>query len=334
MNIFLTLDYELFLGDVAGTPENCLIRPMNALCNSLDKYNIKFIIFVDAAYLLRMFQLKEIYHQIKKDYELVVNHLKQLRTHGHDIQLHFHPQWLYSNWNEEENRWQLVLDHYKLSDMEKEFAFNSFGEAKDLLDNTIEKITYAFRAGGYSLETFTDYIELFKKNGICIDSSVSRGAIEKSKYQEYDYRNIPKEIIYQFDNSIKEESQTGGFKELSISSCTWNPVYYFTVIRPKLLFYYPQIIFKDGQSIISKIKYNHLNKLNKLFQKKIFQASIDGVMSTVIDDVYEYAVNKGQKNLVFIGHPKNLSDQSIRNLEYFVKEKFNKVTFATTQILL
>lgn len=334
MNIFITLDYELFLGDITGTPKNCLIRPMNALCSSLDKYNIKFIIFVDAAYLLRMYQLKETHHQVQKDYDLVVNHLKQLKTQGHDIQLHFHPQWLYSSWNEKENRWHLDLDHYKLSDMNKDFAFKSFGEAKALLDNIIEEKTYAFRAGGYSLETFTDYMELFNLNEIMIDSSVYRGARMKSKYQIYDYRNIPKEIIYQFDNTIKEESQAGGFKELSISSCTWDPVYYFSIIRPKIFNYHPQIIYKDGKSNISNIKYNRFNKLNKLFQKKIFQASIDAAMSNVIDVVYKYAVNKGQKNFVIIGHPKNFSDQSIRNLEYFVKEKFNKDSFVTTRTLL
>ena len=333
MNIFITLDYELFLGDVTGTPKNCLIRPMDALCNSLEKYKIKFIIFVDAAYLLRMFQLKEMYLQVKRDYMLVTNHVKHLSLLGHDIQLHFHPQWLYSSWAEEENIWQLDLDHYKLSDMNKDFAFNSFREAKSLLDNIIEKKTYAFRAGGYSLETFADYIELLKINDICIDSSLSRGANIKSKQQEYDYRDIPEEIIYHFDNNIKEESQTGGFKELSISSCTWNPFFYFFVIRPKLLNYHPQIIFKDGKGIISINEHNRYKKISKLFQMKIFQACIDGAMSNVIDDVYQYALKKKQENIVFIGHPKNFSDQSIRNLANFVNERYDKNRFATTQNL-
>ncbi len=31
MNVYFTLDYELFLGEKTGTPENCLIRPMDEL---------------------------------------------------------------------------------------------------------------------------------------------------------------------------------------------------------------------------------------------------------------------------------------------------------------
>jgi len=334
MNIFITLDYELFLGDVTGTPENCLIRPMDTLCNSLDKYNIKFIIFVDAVYLLRMFQLKEEHQQVKNDYELVVNHLKQLNAQGHDIQLHFHPQWLYSSWDKKEGRWFLDFDHYKLSDMDKNFAFKSFAEAKDLLDTTIGKKTYAFRAGGYSLETFSNYIELFKKNDIYIDSSVCRLANQKSKYQEYDYRNIPDKIIYKFNDSIKNEHQEGKFLELSISSCKWNPIYYFLVLRPYMMKYRPKIIFKDGVSIVLKENNKYFKKVKKLFQAKIFQDSIDGPMSNMLNIVYQNTIDQKQDNLVFIGHPKNFSDQSIHNLELFIKNTINKVNYATTKNLL
>lgn len=52
MNVFFTIDYELFLGGNTGTVRNCLIRPLNALTELLDKYQIKLTLFVDAAYLL------------------------------------------------------------------------------------------------------------------------------------------------------------------------------------------------------------------------------------------------------------------------------------------
>ena len=86
MNIFITLDYELFLGIETGTPENCLVRPMEELCKVADKHSFKYVIFVDAAYLLRMKQLKDNHPQLEKDYQLVSNHVRILAGQGHDIQ--------------------------------------------------------------------------------------------------------------------------------------------------------------------------------------------------------------------------------------------------------
>lgn len=56
MNLFFTLDYELHMGEETGTPMECLIQPMNALCDTVEKYGVRFVIFVDAAYLLRLFE--------------------------------------------------------------------------------------------------------------------------------------------------------------------------------------------------------------------------------------------------------------------------------------
>ena len=56
MNCFITLDYELFLGEKTGTVDGCLVKPMDALLRVLDKYGIKANVMVDAAYLLRMKQ--------------------------------------------------------------------------------------------------------------------------------------------------------------------------------------------------------------------------------------------------------------------------------------
>lgn len=334
MNIFITLDYELFLGDNTGTPENCLIHPMNALCSVIEKHNVKLIIFVDAAYLLRMFQLKDKYIQVKNDFALVCNHIKKLKLEGHDIQFHFHPQWMYSNWNDKDNKWTLDFAYYKLSDMDTDFAFHSFAEAKKLLDSIIDEKTYAFRAGGYSLETFTDYINLFELNGIIIDSSVYRGVKVKSKFQEYDYRSMPKKTIYKFKNNFKVEDKRGRFQELSIYSCKWNPIYFYSFIRPKLFDYYPEKIYKDGVGVSVKKNISFLQKVRKIFKLKIFQASIDGRNSNIIDLVYKNACSNSIKDLVFIGHPKNFSDKSIRNLVDFIKRTENNNNYLTTKDLL
>ena len=76
MNGYITLDYELCMG-ISGTPEKCLFEPMGHLTAMLDKYGIKTNLFVDTAYLLQLNKLKESFPQLKKDYDAVVNHIRQ-----------------------------------------------------------------------------------------------------------------------------------------------------------------------------------------------------------------------------------------------------------------
>ena len=156
MNIIITLDYELFLNDITGTVNNCLIKPMQEIQKICEKHDFKLTIFVDAAYLYRLTELKKDYPALEEDYKNTVDNIKWLAKLGHDIQLHIHPQWYYSNYNGKE--WILDWDHYKLSDMPRDYAFEVFGKSKELLDSIIEYKTTLFRAGGYSIQDFDTII--------------------------------------------------------------------------------------------------------------------------------------------------------------------------------
>ena len=100
MNVFITIDYELFMGKISGSVEKCLITPMDNFTGMLDNYGIKTTVFVDAAYLLRMKQLRNENENLRRDFELVSSHIKQMILQGHDIQMHFHRHWLYSEYND------------------------------------------------------------------------------------------------------------------------------------------------------------------------------------------------------------------------------------------
>lgn len=73
--------------------------------------------------------------------------------------MHFHPQWLYSEYND--GMWKMDFDHYKLSDMSTDFLTLTFSNAKLLLESIIEKVI-AFRAGGYSLSAFWNYKNVYR----------------------------------------------------------------------------------------------------------------------------------------------------------------------------
>lgn len=319
MKVLITLDYELFMGQKTGSVENCLLSPMNSFISMLDRYGVKATVFVDAAYLLRLNELKDKYHNLKSDFELISSHLRCLEQDGHDVQLHFHPQWIYSDYDSKQ--WIMDFEHYKLSDLPESVLIKSFCTAKLLLEEIIGKKVIAFRAGGYSLPTYSGYIDLFKSNGIKIDSSVLRGARVDSKYQKYDYRNIPNDSIYNFSNSLFIEDNKGQFCECSISTVAYQGFAYWVLKRKLSSNYHPTIEYGDGYGIgISGSRLNRLVKrIKMLFQNKIVSASIDGFMSHMLLDIY--SIHKKQTScngFVIIGHPKNFSNVSIRNVEEFI----------------
>jgi peptidoglycan/xylan/chitin deacetylase (PgdA/CDA1 family) len=297
---------------------------MNNLTNVLDKYKIKTTLFVDAAYLLRLNELSDDYKELNDDFNKVKEHILLLHKEGHDIQLHFHPQWIYSVYSD--RKWELDFNHYKLSDMDNEFAFEKFEEARVLLERIIDKKIIVFRAGGYSIDTLNNYIELFKKNGIKIDSSVARGSYLRSNYHSYDYRKIPQMDIYHFSTKITREDQNGEFTEFSISTKYYFGFFY--LIRKffyKIKYHYKN--YGDGDGV------GYLYTFGKLMTqiKKIFiinlNASFDGLMVFFLPEIFKKKRKNGE--LVIISHPKGLSNISIDYFEKFIRQHIADSKFLT-----
>lgn len=332
MNLYLTLDYELFLGENSGTPENCLINPMNELCRVAEKHNCKFVIYVDAAYLYRMQQLCSIYPDVQKQFTLVCNHVRSLAEKGHDVQLHFHPQWLYSDWDDMHGQWVIDRNHYKLSDLTLSEARSSLSYSKNLLDDIIGYKTTAFRAGGFCLDPFAPYAGIFKELGLVIDSSVARGLAISSPIHNFDYRVVPKEQIYRFEKSVKEKDDLGDFVEMSISSATWSFLKYYLKIRPIRSNFHPTRIYKDGNGIVDS-QPSLASKLHNFFSSKHIIMSFDWEWSNLLPLFVNYARKNGQNDIILLGHPKNASDQSIKNLDRFLSNA-KDIEIRTTVSLL
>lgn len=323
MNYYITLDYELFLSSQTGTVENCLLKPTAALLGLLDKYGIKVTFFVDAAYLLRLEQLKDANPALKESYGQVCNHIRNLSEAGHSIQLHFHPQWLYSDYKD--GVWVMDMAHYKLADMSDEEINRYIPQAVQLLHSLSEKPVIAFRAGGYSVMDFSRYTPLFKKLGIRIDTSVLRNKYCHSKYQNYDYTNVPLKSKYSFSDSLITECLGGEFNEYPISTAKLNGFAstlrtYLTIKRTTLS---ERKKWGDGKSVgmdnIGKAD-RHLAHLRMLTCPNVSPASIDSGAINLDKVVKSSAKRIVGENVVIIGHPKNLNPLSLKNLESFINK--------------
>ena len=317
MDIIFTLDYELFLNDITGTVNNCLVKPMQEIQKICEKHNFRLTIFVDAAYLYRLTQLKSDYSSLEEDYQTTVDNIKWLVSHGHDIQLHIHPQWYYSNYDGKE--WILDWDHYKLSDMPRDYAFEVFGKSKDLLDSIIGYKTTLFRAGGFSIQDF-DYAACFKQYGIIGDSSVLPGSMVRHKTHSYDYRKSLR-CVYKFTENIDVEQQDGAFWEFPISlSKSVNIIKYLSIKRHWMA--KTEKNWGDGgnkpcTSLAAKIK----ALVGSFRFVKHTHGSIDYQSYFWLRDAYQNSKKHKYDCLTVLGHPKNLSSSSLTYLEDFVAER-------------
>lgn len=318
MTAYLTLDYELFMG-ISGTPEKCLIEPMDYLTAMLNKYNVKLNVFVDAAYLIRLRELKGTYEQLQKDYDLVLNQIKRLDNEGHAIQLHLHPQWLFSDFNG--SNWIIDTKHYKLSDLQLDKQKRLISDSTCLLNSIVKRKVSAFRGGGYCVDSFPDLYTTFLDNGIDIDTSVLRGEQSRVIYKKYDYSKIPLMSSYPISGDVTKLDLKGKIKEYPISTIVvpaWK--YLLNKRANKSSPEFSSTKWGDGEGM--GYKGNRLGILMKkaemFFGKKCIRASIDGYGAD-LEKVFLYCKSnyKGD-DFVIIGHPKLITPLSIHNLEVFI----------------
>lgn len=327
MNIFLTLDYELFMGEKTGTVQNCLITPMKRLSVVSKILDVRFTIFADAAYLYRCNELKHCDPRLMEDFEEASSNLRSLSEEGHDIQLHIHPQWYYSTY--EDGQWVMDFKHYKLSDMEETDMIRLFTESKKLLEEIIGKEIKAFRAGGYSLQSLSKHCEVFRLIGIKLDSSVASGQVNKSLFQNYDYSHI-RGGLYRFDNNVSAPTEKGDLLELAISNIRLSYLHYLLYRLYTKYIYNVGCIFGDGKPV-PKVK----DKIRlSLLDTITLNASMDYILAPLLIKSYKEAKRREESNFVVIGHPKNLSDKSIEELALFIKKVKKETSFRTVSEIL
>lgn len=324
MNIYLTLDYELFMGVNSGSVQNCLITPTNKLIEMMDKYKIKATFFVDGCYLLRLKELKDKYEKLNQDWKNITDQLSRLSSEGHDIELHIHPQWYDAKYVK--GKWVTNRKYYKLSDFSKTDAAIIFKESKSVLYNITGIEPVAFRAGGYSIQS-ADYVSLFRSNNIKIDSSVLRNKkTKKTDLQFYNYSELPSKNIYRFSDNIINEKQDGEFIEASISTLRISFLKYIIFVFVKSFYLLQRNIYYktwgDGIGSIGvtkggkRISLKH--RIHYLFSSHVKSLTIDNFNAYFLINNYKYFKKTGKDDQLIIGHPKALSPYSISVLENFI----------------
>ena len=326
MNIFITLDYELFFGEQTGSVDRCMIKPTEALLKIVDPYKIKITLFVDSGYLLALEKQKNIFPKLKEDYEKVVKQLKYLSKNGHRIELHIHPHWEDSFYNGE--KWVFNTKRYKLSDFSELEILDIVTRYTKVLKKITGNPPIVFRAGGWSAQPFEPIQKALIANNIFIDSTVFPKGSHVSCHQFYDFKKVPKFVTkYQFSNEFTDINKEGYFTEIPISSYKVKPWFFWVFALKKIFKTKKHLAYGNG----SAIKMPKKEMFRLLLTPSYSVVSIDGFKASLINNAFKlYKKHTSiNDNFVLIGHPKAFTEYSLQKTKFFIEQTHNNHNFVT-----
>jgi hypothetical protein len=338
LKIFLTFDHELPLGRLNTTFEKAIFEPTYNVLQLAESLDVRVVLFTDVLCALRFKKWDN-----EGYYKPYINQLKSAVKKGHDIQLHLHPHWLTSNY---ENGVVTPSDDFKLADFaNKQYPNNIPGIIKTgiaFLNEVCSEASgdykcIAFRAGGYCLAPETDKIFTgLYENGIRYDSSICKGYYFKSAISEVNYNNAPSVANWFIgtDGNYNKVS-TGGIFEIPIAG------------KPKNLFEVPtKFKMKKYQNRGPENRGTQIHEDKPSgFVYKVRQALASRMLTfdnytysvSYLMEVLNYHVQKYSDSetimLSAIAHPKSMGDYSLQLMKNFIeqtREKYGeKVQFYT-----
>jgi hypothetical protein len=318
--VLLTFDYEIFLGKISGTAEKCMIQPTKTLLALLEKHKVKnAIFFVDVTYLCKLKNLAHTNTKIQADYKNICDQILHMLKSGHYVFPHLHPHWIDAKYNGSTNMWDLSeVAKYRFNSLEEKDKEKMFDEGILFLKELILPVfpdykIDSFRAGGLSIQPFTDFKPYFAKYGIKNDFSVLPKMYEigsvHSRY--FDFRNTSHLNYYKFNENIETVDFRGDFTEFSISRIHTNSL---EKILNKTILKINSVLLDDrtpGDGVGTQ------------FDETVEKSDSDfEVVSLEWSNFYKtrkYLKKLDRDNyLHFLSHPKMLSPKNFEALDFFL----------------
>ncbi|EKB51331.1 hypothetical protein [Cecembia lonarensis] len=338
MNLILTFDYELF-GNGSGDIFKHVILPTDKILSICDTYGIKTTIFFEV---VEYWSLKEEWDKgndmgySKNPIEAMESQLQTAFRNGHDIQLHFHPQWLGAKFIND--KWDLNLKNWRLSDFSETDGLDQFGLIKkgvETLQDIIKPLNPDYkpsiiRAGGYNIMPSFKIAQAMLENGIIVDSSVYPGGVENGEYSKYDYSEVPNDLDYWFTNeeNVTQRTTSGTILEIPIFALPITRWKKYNKVRIKSILVNKKSALESIQAKTSKTSL--VEKVKYWFQKEsitwdfcLFDIKAHKHFIKYID----HHLKGKRKTFVLVGHPKNFTDEV--EFEKFIKLSLKNFGFLT-----
>lgn len=318
LKLILTADYEVF-GNGSGCVRKCMVEPTTRMLNICDKYGTKLTLFVDVCeyWAFKKKAERDLLSKVDFSHVMIENQLKDVIKRGHDVQLHFHPQWLDAKYEGAE--WILNNNYWRLPSVESHPDWDLiklFKEGKDTLESIIKPIKpdYSckiFRAGAWCIQDEERVLNAMREHNFIIDSTVAPNIRIDDGLSFYDFNNTPDKPSWRIQEKVTEEREGGSITETPIYTALvpWYYILYFKILKVlKNIPFKPYKCINDSGSNSRKIAFKDLFKS----QYKMFNFC-DATTFQELKYFTKRADKKysGHPNvpIVMIGHPKTFGNE-------------------------
>ena len=334
INLFLTFDYELPLGGWTVSPEAALIEPTRQILALCEKLQVRAVFFVDVLSLIRFRELENDSFE-----QSVRQQLTEIVKQGHDIQLHLHPHWFTSCF---ENGIYKPSKNFRLADFNETEITGMVVQGIDYLTEVAKQVDsdytcLAFRAGGFNLENSPLIFKILAENGIRIDSSLCHGYYFASDISTVDYTDLPNQSNWFFENGQYKAPTTSGIYEIPIAGKGKSVFEMPTFSKAK--FYKNRMPENRGKIIHIENKLSVRQKLRKALSSRMlsfdnYTCSVHFLISVLNDNIKRFQ-RQEEINLAIISHPKAMDWYNYQLMEDFIvsvqKQYGNQIVFTTFQ---
>lgn len=319
--MILTSDYEVW-GNGSGCVERCVIDPAKEMLDIANRYNARLTFFLDVCEYWA-FDETEASGKFENDYKPATYMREQLQEavrEGHDVQLHFHPQWLnykcISNqvWELDYRYWRLPeVSHYHTSEWKlhslfekgKKTLFEMFGECRE--DYNIS----AFRAGAWCIQPEGEILDILKDLDIKIDSTVAPGRREDDGTTLFDFTHASKIPFWSIGDSVLEPG-SGSVLEIPIFTQRIGllKLLYFLSLRKMRRI--PVIPSRCDRVVNERLQKGFISKINSARQRMLnfSDATVFEEMKFLtLQAIGKYSGSGGERiPIVAISHPKTFAN--------------------------
>ena len=315
VNYLISLDYELFFGTSPGSVQNCMLIPTKELVKVLDRHNSKVCLFVDAGFLVRLKDYSEHFPELTEQRKEIHKQLLALSAAGHDIQLHIHPHWIDSTYDQ--NGWKINTQRYRLHDFSATEIEKIVYSYKAELQQCSHQPIFAYRAGGWCLQPFKKIKEALLNNGIWLDSTVFSQGYSSDPTRHFNFKSMPKLPYWRFSDDPLQPNESGEFIELPISAYKTSPLFFWKLAFHKKFSSQKFTTFGDGQAMVANKQYY----LQRLTQTTYGPVMLDGAKAGQLQNALKKHMKNQHSLSIFniMGHPKSLTPYSLDKLEQFLK---------------
>ncbi len=342
--LLLQDDWEIYTSG-SGDPEKLMFEPAKRILDICDTYGARYTFFADIGLQINMLSSNSNYWKKRaRKWELI---LKDAIKRGHDVQLHFHPQWIDAKLLD--GCWQLNLNNFHTAHIPEETLNSWLSKGIKYMEGLFTPINknyqvVAYRAGETLCQPSNTIYNVLKRNKIICDSSVINGRFKKYSAGGFvDYLNTvsPTEPWEVDPNDFSKEKNGSGIWELPIyTNISSVPNKFFLLLKAfKPLYYY-----NIRKKLKDKAKQHKIEKQSiKDFKPKVIGSPLKNYfwgdfgymhykhLSGIVKEVNKRRPEGINKYIILLSHSKTFIDY--KNFELFLKKQAQSydVSFSTTR---